>query len=834
MSLKTERSIFNNPKSSNGDQIAGNESKRIDNPGGENSALVRNLEQITGEIKRGQLDARGDTSKLEGADRALMQGVNEMLDALIEPLNVTAEYIDRISKGDIPQKITDEYNGDFNEIKNNINACIDGLGGVLEANVVLQNMAVNDYTRKVEGMYEGVYGDVAKAVDDVRERLLHVTDTAKNIAVGNISDLEDYRKIGRRSDNDELVPSFTLMMESIKNLVDDSLSLSNAAVEGRLDARADADKHQGDYKSVMQGVNDTLDAVIGPLNVTAEYVDRISKGDIPQKITDDYKGDFNEIKNNINACIDGLGGVLETNAVLQNMAVNNLTQKVEGVYEGVYGEVAASVNTVRERIAHVTETLKHIAAGNGEDYDEYMKIGKRSPEDELVPSVIGMFETLKNMIEDSIFLSTSAVEGKLDARSDVKKHKGDFRLVMQGMNDTLDAVIGPLNVTAEYIDRISKGDIPQKITDDYNGDFNEIKNNVNMLIGSMDEVTAVSQEIAAGNLTVEVVERSGQDTLMKSLKKMVKGLTVVATDVQSAAGQVAAGSEEMSSVSEEMAQSANEQAASIEQVSSSMEEMNSSVIQNVDNARETANIADKTAKDARDGGDAVKETVHAMKSIADKIAVIQDIAGQTNMLALNAAIEAARAGDHGKGFAVVASEVRNLAERSGEAAKEINSLSKQSVEIAERAGVLIDEIVPQIQKTAELVQEIHASSSEQAAGIEQVTIAIGQLDGGIQQNSAATEEMAGTAEELSSQASHLQDIASFFKLNVNNMGANINSGFGTERASIKETFMYDKNNRNRIIAGGNGKGNNGNGKWGTDSKSGVEINMSDPDGFDSF
>ncbi len=456
------------------------------------------------------------------------------------------------------------------------------------------------------------------------------------------------------------------------------MDLVAAAVDGKLDTRADIEKFDGNYQRIIQGVNDTLDAVIGPLNVAAEYVDRISKGDIPEPITDEYKGDFNEIKNNLNQCIDAVNG----------------------------------------------------------------------------------------LVREAGMLSQAAVEGKLDTRGDASRFGGDFGKIVQGVNDTLDAVIGPLNVAAEYVDRISKGDIPEPITDEYKGDFNEIKNNLNMLIKAMNEITELAQEIASGNLKVRVEKRSEHDELMMALERMVEDLTKIASEVQEAADQVASGSQQISSSSEQMSQGATEASSNVEEISSSMEEMNSTVQQNADNAKQTASIAEKASKDAQDGGQSVADTVKAMKDIAEKIGIIEEIARQTNMLALNAAIEAARAGDAGKGFAVVAAEVRKLAERSQTAAKEIGGLSGTSVEIAEKAGKLIEEIVPGIQKTAELVQEINASSAEQADGIQQVTKAIQQLDQVTQQNASATEEMSSTSEELAGQAEQLRESAAFFKINT--------------------------------------------------------------------
>jgi methyl-accepting chemotaxis protein len=234
--------------------------------------------------------------------------------------------------------------------------------------------------------------------------------------------------------------------------------------------------------------------------------------------------------------------------------------------------------------------------------------------------------------------------------------------------------------------------------------------------------------------------------------------------VKQTTNQVTSGTQAMSSSSEEMSQGAAEQAAAAEEASSSIEQMTANIRQNADNALETEKIANQAASDAKDGGEAVDKTVSAMKDIAGKIMIIEEIARQTNLLALNAAIEAARAGEHGKGFAVVAAEVRKLAERSQVAAGEINELSSNSVEVAEQAGQLLGVIVPNIQKTAELVQEISVASKEQDAGAEQIMKSIQQLDNVIQQNAASSEEMSSTAEELSAQAFQLEQMVAFFNL----------------------------------------------------------------------
>ncbi len=341
---------------------AGDLSREIVLPSGDTTSVMAAMKRMVESIRtltadanmlsvaavEGKLATRADASKHQGDYQKIIVGVNNCLDSVIGPLNVAAEYVDRISKGDIPPKITDSYNGDFNEIKNNLNVCID----------------------------------------------------------------------------------------AVNALVADAKMLSKAAVDGKLATRADAGKHQGDFRNIVQGVNDCLDSVIGPLNVAAEYVDRISKGDIPPKITDSYNGDFNEIKNNLNVCIDAISA----------------------------------------------------------------------------------------LVVDAKMLSKAAVEGKLATRADAGKHQGDFRNIVQGVNECLDSVIGPLNVAAEYVDRISKGDIPPTITDSYNGDFNEIKNNLNNVVKMMNDLLAQTDVLIQGAANGELDKRADASLFVGGWNKLVAGV----------------------------------------------------------------------------------------------------------------------------------------------------------------------------------------------------------------------------------------------------------------------------------------------------------------------
>jgi len=279
-------------------------------------------------------------------------------------------------------------------------------------------------------------------------------------------------------------------------------------------------------------------------------------------------------------------------------------------------------------------------------------------------------------------------------------------------------------------------------------------------------IASVAERIASGDLTISFGDTTRHIGVYADIKRMCERLRDVVAEVQGASENVASGSEEMSASAEQLSQGSTEQAASVEEVSSSMEQMAANIRQNADNAAQTEKIAIKAAHDAQAGGEAAQQAVAAMKNIAEKISIVEEIARQTNLLALNAAIEAARAGEHGKGFAVVAAEVRKLAERSGTAAAEISDLSASTLRGADQTGQMLAKLVPDIQRTADLVQEISAASNEQNAGAEQINKALQQLDQVIQQNASASEELASTSEELSSQAEQLQSTIGFFRLGV--------------------------------------------------------------------
>ena len=341
----------------------------------------------------------------------------------------------------------------------------------------------------------------------------------------------------------------------------------------------------------------------------------------------------------------------------------------------------------------------------------------------------------------------AAVNGDFSARIDVQGKEGFFKELSEKINQLIEVSDTGLNDVLSILEALSRGDLTYRVNREYMGLF------ATLLEYSNDTSVKISQ-------------------IIQEVKDNSNALVMAA--------------EQLNQTAQNMSQSSTEQAASVEETSSSLEEMTATIAQNAENAKVTDGLANKSAEEAVQGGGAVTETVQAMKKIAEKITIIEEIAYQTNLLALNAAIEAARAGEHGKGFAVVASEVRKLAERSQVAAQEIGTLAGSSVKIAEKAGQLLEVMVPNIRKTADLVQEISYSSEQQNSGVKQINAAIRQLDQVAQQNASASEELAATAEQMNGQAEGLLQTMEFFKVDEsesNSKKRTVTATVATEKTS---------------------------------------------------
>ncbi len=517
--------------------------------------------------------------------------------------------------------------------------------------------------------------------------------------------------------------------------------LVTATVNGDLDFRADVNQVHFEFAGVMTGFNRALDAVVGPLQMAAGCFDRIAKGDIPPKVSDNYDGDFNTIKNNLNACIDALNAVLARSAHLYEAQKAGYIDALinEEEFSGAYRDLAHRVNEIVRTKVRTILTILDILTSYAEG--DFAPVMEQLPGTQVV--INEKLDRLRNnlctVVTDLDKLVQSALEGQLSVRVDAARHAGEFRKIVEGVNRTLDAMVAPISEAMSVLDELSQRDLCARVKGEYPGDHARIKESVNQTAEALHEALA---------------------------------------QVSGAVDQVSAAAGQIASSSQIVADGASQQASSLEETSSALESMSAMSKRTSDNAVQANALAQTAKKAAMSGTSAVEQMSVAMTKIKSSaegtsqiIRDINEIAFQTNLLALNAAVEAARAGEAGRAFAVVAEEVRSLALRSKEAAMKTEELIKESVRQAGEGEVTsqkmagkLTEILEGIEKVSGIVNEISASAKEQSAGVDRINRAVADMNKVTQQNAANSEESSAAAVELSSQAEEVAAMVSSFRL----------------------------------------------------------------------
>ena len=733
------------------------------------AALVVDTKALSSAAVEGKLAARADASKHMGEYGAVVQAINETLDAILLPIGEGNRVLAQISGGKIDELIAQTYKGDHEKMKLSINHVASVLQG-LQKELARLTEASREGQLSDRGkpeQFQGAYAEIVRGMNTMLDAiLLPIGEGNRILAQVSNGKIDELISQTYKGDHEKMKQAINNVAGVLQGLQKELVRLTDASKEGQLSDRGKPEQFQGAYAEIVRGVNTMLDAILLPIGEGNRILAQVSSGKIDELITQTYKGDHEKMKLSINHVAGVLQGLQKELARLTEASrEGQLSDRGKPEqFQGAYAEIVRGVNTMLDAILlPIGEGNRILAQISNGKIDELITQTYKGDHEKMKLAINNVAEVLVTLQKMMARLTEAATEGKLAERGHPELVKGAYSEIVRGVNSILDAVITPLTFSAKYVEQISKGDIPPMITDTYHGEFNTIKNNLNALIVAMNDITAAAEEIADGNLTVVLRERSTKDKLMQALASMVAGLTRTVSDIRAIAGEVSAASQSISTASVQVSNGATAQAASAEEASSSMEEMVSNIKQNAENAQQTNKIANKSAKDAQESGKSVLEAVAAMKEIASKISIIEEIARQTNLLALNAAIEAARAGEHGKGFAVVAAEVRKLAERSQKAAGEINQLSGTTVKVSEKAGEMLDRLVPDIQRTAELVQEITAASKEQDTGAEQINKALQQLEKVIQQNASASEEMASTTEELTGQSDQLVSALGFFR-----------------------------------------------------------------------
>jgi methyl-accepting chemotaxis protein len=593
-------------------------------------------------------------------------------------------------------------------------------------------------TAGVAAEFQPIIAGMNETMDAFARPMAVTVDYVTRIAAGEQPPpiTEEYAGDFRR-----IQESLNGLLQVIEQRTKDLGELIAAATSGRLSFRADAGKYSGGNARLIEDVNRMLDALVGPIHGAARAIDRIAQGDIPDKIAEEYQGDFGLLRQSVNTCIDTLGGLL---AAMQRMVEEQERGDIdafmdEAAFQGAYRHVAAGMNSaVKSHVQSVLKILDVVGAYGDGDFEPALPeyAGKRIVATQKVNSVR---ENLRAVADEFRGLVAAATAGRLDRRAAAERFKGDWAVLVRGLNETLESMTAPTREAVEVMERLAAKDLSARVVGAYQGDHVRLKEAINGTAEALQEAM---------------------------------------TQVARAVEQVSGAASQIASSSQAVASGASEQAASLAEITASIENVSGTAEGSADSAQQANALASEARTAAGAGATAVEQLQGAMTQIrqsADRtgeiIKDVSDIAFQTNLLALNAAVEAARAGEAGRGFAVVAEEVRSLALRAKEAAQKTEELIRSSVRqagegetAAAQVSTRLKEIFAGISKVSDIVAEITASARAQTTGIGQVNTALSEMDKVTQQNAASAEESSSAASELNAQAEELASMVATFTL----------------------------------------------------------------------